>query len=53
MTRTCARACGECETDVLEHDGELLRNDHWLSDGEKASGRKIMPCVSGAAAPGW
>lgn len=41
-------ACGECETDVLDLDGELVHNDHWLSDEEKASGRKIMPCVSRA-----
>ena len=41
-------ACGECETDVLELDGELIHNDHWLSDAEKAAGRKIMPCVSRA-----
>lgn len=41
-------ACGQCETDVLELEGELIHNDHWLSDVEKASGRKIMPCVSRA-----
>ena len=50
MPPTCAGAAsaGECETDVLELEGELLHNDHWLSDEEKASGRKIMPCVSRA-----
>src|SRR5262249_28815072 len=41
-------ACGQCETDVLELEGELLHNDHWLSDAEKAGGGKIMPCVSRA-----
>lgn len=41
-------ACGECETDVLERDGELIHNDHWLSDEDKTAGRKIMPCVSRA-----
>lgn len=41
-------ACGQCETDVLELDGELIHNDHWLSDAGKVSGRKIMPCVSRA-----
>ena len=41
-------ACGQCETDVLELDGELIHNDHWLSDEEKKSCRKIMPCVSRA-----
>jgi ferredoxin-NADP reductase len=40
--------CGECETDVLDLDGELVHNDHWLSAEQKAGGRKIMPCVSRA-----
>jgi len=40
--------CGQCETDVIEFDGELFHNDHWLSDDDKASGKKIMPCVSRA-----
>jgi ferredoxin-NADP reductase len=40
--------CGECETDVLALDGELVHNDHWLSAEQKADGRKIMPCVSRA-----
>ncbi len=40
--------CGECETGVLELEGELLHHDHWLSDADKAGGRKIMPCVSRA-----
>ncbi len=39
-------ACGQCETRVLSVDGELLHEDHWLEDDEKASGEKIMPCVS-------
>ena len=39
-------ACGQCETRVLSHDGELLHEDHWLDDAERASGEKIMPCVS-------
>lgn len=39
-------ACGQCETDVIEHDGTLLHRDHWLDDADHASGRKIMPCVS-------
>jgi len=38
--------CGQCETRVLSHDGELLHTDHWLSDAERAAGEKIMPCVS-------
>ena len=39
-------ACGQCETDVLGCDGHIEHNDHWLSDEQKASGKKIMPCVS-------
>lgn len=39
-------ACGQCETAVLECDGTLHHNDHWLTDEQKASGQMIMPCVS-------
>ncbi|MFP7674850.1 PDR/VanB family oxidoreductase [Marivita sp. S0852] len=39
-------ACGQCETDVIEADGEFVHRDHWLDDEEHASGQKIMPCVS-------
>ncbi|WP_114286234.1 PDR/VanB family oxidoreductase [Candidatus Halocynthiibacter alkanivorans] len=39
-------ACGQCETKVLEHDGELKHHDHWLSEEEHRSGKVIMPCVS-------
>ena len=39
-------ACGQCETDVLEHDGTLLHSDHWLTPDQRACGAKIMPCVS-------
>ncbi|WP_297772392.1 PDR/VanB family oxidoreductase [uncultured Roseovarius sp.] len=39
-------ACGQCETDVVELDGEIIHRDHWLDDDEHASGKKIMPCVS-------
>lgn len=39
-------ACGQCETDVLEHDGTFVHRDHWLSDEQKTCGKKIMPCVS-------
>ncbi len=38
--------CGQCETDVLACDGQIDHNDHWLTDEQKAQGRKIMPCVS-------
>jgi ferredoxin-NADP reductase len=41
-------ACGRCMVEVLEHDGELLHHDDYLSEAEKASGKKIMPCVSRA-----
>jgi ferredoxin-NADP reductase len=40
--------CGFCHTKVLELDGELLHNDHFLSDAEKAKAKSIMPCVSRA-----
>jgi ferredoxin-NADP reductase len=39
-------ACGQCETAVVACDGKLLHNDHYLSDADKASGKKIMICVS-------
>ncbi len=39
-------ACGQCETDVICHEGTFLHRDHWLDADEHASGRKIMPCVS-------
>jgi dimethylamine monooxygenase subunit B len=39
-------ACGQCETKVIGSDGTLLHHDHFLSDAEKASGTKVMPCVS-------
>ena len=39
-------ACGQCETNVLKCDGELLHEDHWLGADEHASGKKVMPCVS-------
>jgi len=40
--------CGFCQTRVIELDGELLHNDHFLTDAEKAKGNTIMPCVSRA-----
>jgi hypothetical protein len=33
---------------VLELDGELVHNDHFLSDADKTKGKSIMPCVSRA-----
>lgn len=39
-------ACGQCETIVNSYDGDFCHNDHWLDDEERASGTKIMPCVS-------
>jgi dimethylamine monooxygenase subunit B len=41
-------ACGRCELEVLSADGPLMHNDHYLTDAEKAAGKKIMPCVSRA-----
>jgi dimethylamine monooxygenase subunit B len=40
--------CGFCRAEVVAVDGELVHNDHFLSDEEKASGKFIMPCVSRA-----
>jgi dimethylamine monooxygenase subunit B len=40
--------CGFCHTKVLELDGELVHNDHFLSDADRTKGRSIMPCVSRA-----
>ena len=39
-------ACGQCETAVSSCDGTLEHNDIYLSDEEKASGKKVMICVS-------
>ena len=39
-------ACGQCETAVAACDGFIEHNDHYLTEAEKASGRKIMICVS-------
>ncbi len=41
-------ACGHCESDILECDGEVLHSDDWLSEEDKRTNRKIMPCVSRA-----
>ncbi|TIT04197.1 PDR/VanB family oxidoreductase [Mesorhizobium sp.] len=38
--------CGQCETNVIAHDGKFIHNDHWLSEEEHRSCKKIMPCVS-------
>jgi dimethylamine monooxygenase subunit B len=38
--------CGFCQTRVLEVDGEIVHNDHFLSEAERA--KYIMPCVSRA-----
>lgn len=40
--------CGFCHTQVLELDGELVHNDHFLSEADKAKAKSIMPCVSRA-----
>lgn len=41
-------ACGQCELEVIACDGMLEHHDHYLTDAEKLSGNKIMPCVSRA-----
>ena len=38
--------CGQCETNVISYDGTFKHNDHWLTEEEHCSGKKIMPCVS-------
>jgi dimethylamine monooxygenase subunit B len=38
--------CGFCQTRVLELDGEIIHNDHYLSEADRA--KYIMPCVSRA-----
>jgi ferredoxin-NADP reductase len=39
-------ACGQCETEVVSHEGRLIHRDHWLTEQQKTCGNKIMPCVS-------
>ena len=39
-------ACGQCETNVVEAEGEIIHRDHWLENDEKKADAKIMPCVS-------
>lgn len=39
-------ACGQCECQVIEADGDFLHNDHWLSQEQKDARSHIMPCVS-------
>ncbi len=39
-------ACGQCETAVVSCDGKILHNDIYLEPDDKASGKKIMICVS-------
>ncbi len=39
-------ACGQCETGVSACDGFIEHNDHYLTEAEKAAGRKILVCVS-------
>ncbi|HVI88946.1 MAG TPA: PDR/VanB family oxidoreductase [Dongiaceae bacterium] len=39
-------ACGQCETSVCSADGEIQHNDHYLTDDDRQSGKKIMICVS-------
>lgn len=39
-------ACGQCEAEVISCDSEFEHRDIFLSESEKASRQKIMPCVS-------
>lgn len=42
-------ACGQCETRVVACSGKLEHHDDYLTAEEKASGQKVMICVSRAA----
>jgi dimethylamine monooxygenase subunit B len=39
-------ACGQCETNVVSCKGQILHNDIYLEPEDKASGKKIMICIS-------
>ena len=41
-------ACGRCEVEVVECDGNLVHHDHYLSGAERMAANKILPCVSRA-----
>ncbi len=41
-------ACGRCEVEVVECDGDLVHHDEYLSDAERVAANKILPCVSRA-----
>ena len=48
MSSSCEQgACGTCRCGVIE--GDVIHQDVYLSEGEKAEGRSIMTCVSRAA----
>ena len=36
----------ECKKALVDCDGDILHNDHWLDDDQKAGQSHIMPCVS-------
>ncbi|GAA2046383.1 PDR/VanB family oxidoreductase [Yaniella flava] len=38
--------CGRCETTVVNVDGDIIHNDEFLTDDERASGEQIMICMS-------
>jgi ferredoxin-NADP reductase len=39
-------ACGQCETQVVACEGFIEHNDHFLTEPERVSGKKIMICMS-------
>ena len=46
----CRRGeCGVCAVEVVDLDGRLDHRDVFLSERQRAEGRKICPCVSRAA----
>ena len=44
-------SCGQCETEVVRAEGSFVHRDHWLTEDQKASGTRIMPCVSRFVGP--
>jgi ferredoxin-NADP reductase len=47
MIHDCRRGeCGLCAVEVLSHDGEIDHRDVFLSEAEKAEGKRLCACVS-------
>lgn len=39
-------ACGQCETQVVHHDGLLEHHDHYLTEQERRDNKALMICMS-------